>query len=238
MRKFVCLAFFLLQSFFVPSSSAALCSSGPLAGYLATGFSCTIGSLDFSEFKLLEQPTGALPFSSIVINPMTSAPNEFGLEFLVNQNAAAPSLFEQLIGYRVTGIGSSIDRNTLFFTGASATGDAAVSALEQKCLAGVFAGLDGVTGCTGTALDLAVLAIEGLPPDPPIFADFASVAFLTVVADIAVDAGETGTAALTSATNLFRTVGPAIAVSEPTSGALAALSLLLLWALRRRAASR
>ena len=237
MKKLICVTFLLLQSFFVSPSSAALCSSGPLASYLSAGFSCTIGSLDFSTFTVLEQPTATVPFTSLIINPITSAPNEFGLQFIVNQNASAGSSFEQLIAYRVGGIGSSINRNTLSFTGASATGDASVSALEQKCLDGVFAGLDGVSGCTGTALNLAVLALEGFPLDPPAFEDFSPVAFLSVVSDIAVDGGLAGAAALTSATNLFRTA-PAVAVPEPASGALVALSLTLLLAMRRRAASR
>src|SRR5689334_11107063 len=157
MKKYALAAFFLLQPLFAITSWALPCVSAPLTSYLTSGFSCNVGSLAFSDFLLVEQPTGSLPFPALVVNPVTSAPNEFGLEFNVSQTASAGQLFEQLIGYRVSGIGATaIDRNTLFFTGSSTTDDASVTALEQKCLAGQFT---GVVLCTGTPLNLAVINI-------------------------------------------------------------------------------
>jgi hypothetical protein len=207
--------------------------NAPLATYTAAGFSCSAGPLDFSSFVVLPGPAFAAEFPALSINPVTASPIEFGLEFVVNQSASLGEVFEQLIGYRVTGLGMSINRNTLFFTGSSTTDDAVVSALEQKCLAGAFSGPDGVTGCTGSALDQAVINILGIA-DPPISADFAPVAFLSVVSDIAVDAGALGTAALTSATNLFRVTAAPAQVAEPSSAMLATLAALLLFLVGRR----
>jgi hypothetical protein len=234
MKRFVCSTVFLLQFCFVSSAFAALCATGPLAGYLGVVFTCTFGSLQFSNFKVLQEPTGASAFPSLAINPVTTGPNEFGLQFVVNQTANAGQLFEELIGYRVTGLSSSINRNTLSFAGSNATVDGVVSALEQKCLDGIFSGADGVSGCTGTALNQAVLNIGGAA-DPPIFVDFPPVAFTSVVSDIAVDGGLDGTGALASATNLFRVVPAAPAVvDEPASSFLATTCLLLLLAMRRK----
>ena len=238
MKKLASIAFFLVQPLFATICWAAPCVSGPHAVFPASGFSCTVGSLEFSDFTVLEQPTTSLPFPVLTLNPVVGGPNEFGLEFRVDQSASANQLFEQLIGYRVAGLGpTTIDRNTLFFTGSSTLEDAAVSALEQKCIGGEFAGSDGVSGCTGSAFDLAVVNVLGTA-DPPISLDFSAVAFLSVVSDIAVDGGTSGAGALTSATNLFRASAavtpPPGSVNEPASLALCALALLLLSTVARR----
>jgi MYXO-CTERM domain-containing protein len=235
MRRLVVLAFVLLQWVFASSSFAAPCVSAPLSTYTAGGFSCSIGSLDFSSFNLVA--TIGDPFGSITINPVTVAPNQFGLQFVVNQTAATLDLFEQLIGYRVTGIGTLINRSSVFLTGSSTTGDAAVTAAEQLCLGGVFAAPDKVSGCTGTELVPSLAAIDTLG-----FLDsdqrdlLPGVSFLSVVSDIAVDGGTDGAGHLDSATNLFRAAAvPVAVVDEPSSGALALLAALLVFAKRRRA---
>jgi hypothetical protein len=233
MRKLVVFAFLLLQPFLAGPSSAAPCVSAPLATFTTPGFSCTVGTLDFSGFTILETPAAAQPFDAVSINPLTSAPNEFGLEFVVNQQASAGELFQQLIGYRVTGIGSLVDRSTLLFTGSSTTEDASVTALQQLCVEGIFAGADGVTGCTGSALNQSVIDFGGVA-DPPIFTDLGPAAFLGVVSDIAVDAGALGDAALTSASHLFRVTAAPAQIREPSPSMLVIIpALLLLLGVRR-----
>lgn len=231
MRKPWLAAFFVLQAFLALPAAALPCPSAPLATYATAGFSCTVGALDFSDFQLLAMPTGALPFPSLTLQPVADPGGDRGLAFVVNQNAAAGERFQQLIGYRVRGVGAAIVANTVALVGSASSGDGVVSALEQKCLEGAFLGPDGVTGCSGILFNQVVLDILGTA-DPPASLDFAPVAFLSVVSDIAVDGGLLGTAELLSVLNVFRPV------EEPAGSALAALGVLLLIVLRASGAPR
>ena len=224
MRKILLGLFFCLQGLLATESMAASCASSSLASYFGLGSGgCTIGSYLFSDFKFLEQPTGAMAFSAISVNPFASA-GSVGLDFAVDATAGPGELFENLISYRVTGIGSTLIGASLFFSGSGSSGDGVASVVENLCIAGLFLGMDGVSSCSGSAQNLIVVDVGG-SPDPLVSLAFAAVGSLAVVTDLAIDGGPDGTAQLGSASNRFFAGAPA-AAPEPGPIALLLAGLL------------
>ena len=231
MRKILLGLFLCLQGLMATESMAASCASSTLTSYIGLGSAgCTIGSYRFSDFKLLEQPTGAVPFSAISVNPFGSA-GSVGLDFGVDARVGPGSLLENLISYRVTGIGSTLIGASLFFSGSGSSGDGVASVVENLCVAGLFLGADGVSGCSGSAQNLIVVDVGG-SPDPLMSLAFAAVGSLAVVTDLAIDGGSDGTAQLGSASNRFLAGAPA-AAPEPGPIALLLAGLLAFAAFSR-----
>ncbi|MBI4527707.1 MAG: PEP-CTERM sorting domain-containing protein [Deltaproteobacteria bacterium] len=189
------------------SGSAALavvCVPDSLAGYIGLGAGgCTIGEALFVDFVSLPIPGAATQIQpqNITVTPLSS-PFNFGLEFGVNLTPGPGEFLDAVIGYAVSG--APFIGNTLSIAGASATGDGAVTTVEDKCLGGIF-DPTGPTGCSGVHNTLIVFAIEG-DADTLEQLAFAAVTGIGVVTDIGVDGGSAGTAALTSATNQFQIV--------------------------------
>lgn len=242
MKKILLALIFAVQSLIGTEVIAAplpLCVTGSLSSYTALGSGgCTIGSFQFSNFVLLPLITGATSFASLIIAPVTVGTSAVGLDFRVNATAGPNVFFDNLISYRVTGLGASINGASLFISGTSPIGDATATAVENLCLAGRFAGLDGVTGCTGMPVGPLVVTDFGgfadLPsvPDPTMSLDFPSASSLAVVTDIGLDGGIDGTGSdkLAFAGNRFF-VAPA-AVPEPASILLIVAGLLVLFGYR------
>lgn len=232
MKKILFTLIVALQSLLGAGAFAAPCPISTLAVYQALGSAgCTIGSFRFSNFGLLQQPTGSVPFSVVTVTPIA-----VGLDFSVNASAATGTLFEDLISYRVTGIGASLNGASLFLTGSSTTDDGAVTVVENLCIGGLFLGADGVSGCGGARRDLIVIDTFGFGADPPISLAFVSAASLAVVTDIAVDGGTAGLASLRgSASNRFA-VAAVNGVPEPGAFLLVMAGLLALFGSSSRAA--
>ncbi|MBI2876954.1 MAG: PEP-CTERM sorting domain-containing protein [Candidatus Tectomicrobia bacterium] len=187
------------------TASAAPCVPDTLAGYISLGATgCTIGDTSFFDFASLDVPTGATQVApeEITLNPL-NIPSLPGIEFQVNLAASPGQLWETLIHYTVSG--SFFAGNTLSMDGSSATGDAAVTVIEDKCLGGSFAPGEP-TGCTGLSANLIVFHNDS-EADTLEQLSFAPVSLISVVTDIAVDGGfdGSGSGALRSATNRFQT---------------------------------
>lgn len=227
MKKILFMLIVALQSLLCAGASASPCPISTLAVYQGLGSAgCTIGNFRFSNFGLLQQPKGSVPFTVVTVTPVS-----VGLDFGINASADAGTLFEDLISYRVTGIGASLNGASLFFTGSSATDDGAVTVVENLCVGGLFLGVDGVSGCSGARRDLIVVDF-GVGADPPISLAFASATSLAVVTDIAVDGGTVGQASLRgSASNRFA-VAAVNGVPEPAAFLLVIAGLFALFGFR------
>ena len=236
MKKFLFSLILVVQSLLGAQALAAPCTMSTLTAYVGLGSGgCTIGNFKFSDFGLLQQPTGSVRFSAVSVTPVAVGTTAVGLDFGVNASASAGMLFEDLISYRITGIGASLNGASLFFTGSSTTGDGAVTVVENLCIGGLFLGADGVSGCS-TPRDL-IVANSGGSADPPISLAFLPAALLAVVTDIAVDGGTGGFASLVSASNRFQ-IAAINAVPEPAGFLLVIAGLFGLWASRAARFSR
>ena len=234
MKKVLFTLILAVQSLLGAQVLAAPCTMSTLDAYFGLGSAgCTIGNFTFSNFGLLEQPTGSVPFTMVNVTPVAVGTTAVGLDFGVNASATPGTLFEDLISYRVTGIGASLNGASLFFTGSStdAGGNGAVTVVENLCIGSLFLGADGVSGCS-TPQNL-IVANSFNSADPPVSLTFLPVALLDVVTDIAIDGGSGGFASLGSASNRFQIAAiDAVPVPEPAAFLLVIAGLLALYGSR------
>ena len=226
MRRLLLGAVFVLA---IPNlGTASPCVPGTLANYIALGAGgCSVGGTTFFDFSANSLLQGATPIAAadIAVNPLASA---IGLAFGFNVNAGAGDLFDVLIGYGVNG--GSFETNSLYMTGSSVTPDGAITAIEDKCIGGTYAGNDPSTACSGTALFPPLIVFDiGVLADLSETALFAPSSFFDVFTEITIDGGLSGSATLNGAvTNQFGEV------PEPSAILLVGSGLFGLWARRRR----
>lgn len=216
MKKTLLLITFVLGLSY--SAFAGACVTATLAVYDATGFSCTIGDLTFSDFSYSSSGAILIPDTSVTVTPETTA-GETGFRF--NAPWFAPSdgsTLDSFINYTAAcDTACSIDDWVLAIAGVSAPGDAIVNVAEtaneltSSLSVGSSGGVNKLTD-SGT---------------------FAPVGSLTVGKDILIygGTGSTGLVAqVSSVTNLFSTTST---VPEP-SLAIVCLGLLGLVPVARR----
>lgn len=239
MQKFFLLMLLVVQSMLWSSeASAAPCTTNSLSAYSMLGATgCTIGLVTFSNFELRPPATNAINSLSITVTPVFVGGTIVGVTFGVSPTNSGGSYFDDLIGYRIAGMGSSLGGATVDFAGSSASGDAAASVAETLCLGGTF-GADGVSGCSSSnAVNLAVVDV-GFGPDPADSQLFSAVTALAVATDIVFDSGsgsvEGSSSTLTSATNLFNVVAAPRPLPEPSVPLLFAAAAFGLALARRR----
>jgi hypothetical protein len=195
----------------VPTSMSAApiaCPIDSLADY--TGLSpdgCFIGSAVLKDFAVSAGAT--IDPASVLVTPI-DAPSVFGLQFDVNEAAGPNDLLSLLLRYTVTQ--ALVTANRLTMTGAAATGDGVVTAVEDKCLGAPFAGDHPSSGCANQLTHIALVSeFDTIVPDP---ASFPVESFFDVFTEIVVDGGPAGSAELRGAvTNEFSTR----AASEPVT---------------------
>jgi hypothetical protein len=204
---------------FTPAATAAApvaCSAGTLSDYIALTEGCTVDAFLFDNFTLGQTlPTGA---TQILPDAVQVTPVASGLAFGVDVSADSGELLEIIFGYAVGH--PPIGGASLSMTGASATGDAAITAVKNFCDGGISDpfSVDACLGAGGNAL--TAIAIDGLSDLTASLDIFPFVSLLGVVDDIAVDGGLAGAGSLTgSVTNQFA------AVPEPASALLVATGI-------------
>jgi len=217
MRKLLLAA--ALMSMAPTGAAAAPCMPDPLSAYTAPGFSCEIGGATFSDFSLSTLDPFAMLIPDIQVSPFA-----LGLDFGIDVQALSGEVFDALIGYTLSG--PSIAANSLSMTGSAVDPGGSVSAIEEKCIGGTFAGDNPFTPCSGTTLfPPLVVADVGGGPGPPDQALFMPASFFDVFTQITID----GTFAPASLAGAVRNEFTAAAVPEPSalllvsSGVLAAL---------------
>ncbi len=197
-------------------SSAATCTSGTLASYLALGpGGCTIGNDVLSNFQTLAGQTGAseIANNAVVVTPGggTSTPS---LTFSTIQSVSTGGLVESIFTYQLSA--TSITSASLVLSNSSETVDGGVTDIVNFCAAGTF-GPDGVDGCTGTAGSL--LALDGTQNSDT--SPLGPVSFVSVTNDFTVSGGTAGSAAGGTFADSFT------ATPEPASLFMAALAILV-----------
>lgn len=248
MKKILPFLFVALQSIlWIPSASAADCVQGSLTSYTALGSTgCTIGGFTFSDFALLQRPTGASGFPSIVVVPIVMGTTIVGIDLVVGSPASSvvasrenPAVIinngrlDDVVAYRVTGTGPRLNGASLYLNGVETTGLASVTGVENLCLDGLFTGVDGVSNCSTGPSASVTLVVADETPDMAMFLPRTS---LAVVTDIGLDSGPTGddSGALTSASNRFTFAAAPGAIPEPAPVLLLTVGVFALLAVRRR----
>jgi hypothetical protein len=206
-----------------PHAISAPCVPGTLQDYINLGsIGCEIDGARVSDFEDFGSPNGGIPFdpTTIQVTPVDQL-TAASLVFTLNAAAANGDLLDSLYHFTVTALaGRAISGADSSLAGAAATGDGAVTLIQQMCLDAMFLPPFALF-CGGVEMDMILFAtafdnqladaVRFVPPPP-------GPAFVDVVVDFGVDAGLTGTATLQSATIRF---------STPASSALALLALAL-----------
>lgn len=214
MRRF----FYVSAAILVPTfcSAASTCTNGTLASYIALGSGgCTVGVDTLSGFQVASGITGATPISPADISISASASGlNLSLTISVDQTAGANTQLEALFSYQLSGGTFVGDSSTL--SGASETGDGAVTDIENICAGGMFApGMP--TGCTGVPASLTTL--DGVQNQNS--TNFPARSFFDVFTDLTLDGGLSGSASGATVTDTYS------GVPEPFSYSLTILGLAL-----------
>jgi len=211
-------------------ASAGPCLPDSLQGYVNLATPCSLGGADFGDFELLPGQNGATPIDPALIQVTPLVGLLVGFQFTVNQDAGADDLFESIFSY--TASVGTFSTAQLAMAGATATGDGAVTVVEDVCVGSVFG--PGISGCpAGARRTNIVFAIDG-DSDNSESAGFPPNTFLNVVNDLTVDGGLAGTASVASFTNLFAVAPAQTEVPEPATGLLLAAGLGAVWRRARR----
>ncbi len=212
-------------------SSAAPCSNGSLASYIALGAGgCTIGSNSLFGFQTVSGTAGAtaITTSALAITPFGGS-TSFGFTAGTTQTAEANVLLESIFTYQVSG--TSYTASSITLAGSSETMDGAVTDIQNYCAGGGF-GPNGVTGCA--ALTGALVTLDGIQQADS--ASFGAVGLLSITDDFTLDGGLGGSASGGNFTDQL-TAESVSAVPEPFGFSLMSLGLGLvvaLGALRRK----
>ncbi len=216
------------------------CPSATLSDYIALSASggCSIAGSILSDFTLLPIPTGAtqIPASQITVSPFVDASGPSTLDILLgfgfapSLTADPGALLDVVFGYNVT-TPAPVQFASLHLAGASATGDASVTALENLCLGSSFS-----LACPGiiTSVFDPGLGLDDLDETVGLLVPGT---LLGIVNDIGVGGGLTGSATLGGpVTNQFTTIAAPAAVPEPATGFLIAIGLgaVGVWRMRTR----
>jgi uncharacterized protein (TIGR03437 family) len=140
--------------------SAAPCVPGTLASYIALGAGgCTIGSNVLANFTQGSALNGAvnIPLAGLNVFPAGGASNP-GIVVTGNITAGNGQVFSALINYTIAG--STFTSDTVTLSNTTATGNGAVTDIQNFCLNGDFQAPSFASGCAageGSGSPLVVL---------------------------------------------------------------------------------
>src|ERR1700722_223978 len=210
MKKFLpILVIAILALIAVPAhADTTTCPSGAISLYLGPGFSCTTGSLTFSNFSFSSGGTNLITSTQVTVTPITSGPPngdgfDFNPDLLVN-NFGPPVSANQnedvKIFYTITSTSANITDLHLGFNGSFTPGGSA-EVTEAFCLNDPNTLMGGATSGTCSIINVT---------NPPTVSNntvtFAGVSVLSVSKDMQVTTGggaTGGEAAISDVSNTY-----------------------------------
>jgi hypothetical protein len=133
--QYVILAVSALGLSALPAAADSPCPSEALSLYLVSGFSCSVGDLDFSDFSYNTGGTNPIAASSVGVAPVTS-PDGPGLNFDPAAQISGSDLTQDIeVGFTVTATDGSLisDVYIAFGNVGPITGDGLATYNEQFC---------------------------------------------------------------------------------------------------------
>ena len=191
MRKLLLACGLLLVLPSVGRAAPIACVAGSLADYLALSDGCFLGSALADDFSPAPTLPGSTPIDPTAIT-VTPVPGSLAFDFGFSQSALAGEVFS--VAFRYSLDAPPQNENRLSITGAAASGDGVVTALEIKCVGGQFA-LPDPSGCSGSEVNL-IVGQDSIGPFANDKESFTFNSFFDVFAEITIDGGLFGTAAL------------------------------------------
>ena len=207
---------------------AAPCVIGSLESYVTGAVSCSVGTVDFTNFTIESGQSGATPIdpANVLITP-GGTPFQPLFLLTLNEAATAGELLELIFRVQAAGV---LTASSVALNSPVVTGDGAVTAILDVCAGGTFAG-PGPTGCSGPQGTALAAALEGFNDNSgPV--TFPPSSFFDIFYDVAIDGGLSGSASLASAS--LAVDANAADVPEPTALVLVSCGLAALGLRRRR----
>ncbi len=202
------------------ASAAPACVSGSLASYIALGSGgCMIGTnilSQFTESSFLAGATAIAP-GSLTVTPIGGTTNP-GITVTGTITANTGQTFDALLNYTIAG--NTFTSDTLTLANTSATGNGAVTDIQNFCQNGNFTPPAFVGGCPagmGPGSPLVVLGNGSAQANLSAFS-------VGVTHNFTVDSGGTGTASGISVTDQYAAIA---GTPEPATYVLTALGLAL-----------
>jgi len=178
------------------------CTSQQMSVYDASGFSCMLGGLTFSNFSFSDTnppPTDA----QVTVVPTTDSAGDVTLQFDGAFSAGAGSSMSVAISYLVMASSPVMTGEGIAMTGFSQSGNGSVDIGESICLGGMYS----AGKCGGSGVD-SIGVYDYSSTDNR---TYDSVAFspaqseIDVVKNIAINGGATGTRASATVSEVFNT---------------------------------
>jgi hypothetical protein len=222
MNKTLVLFAALVLAASIAVATPTFCTAETLDNYLATGFSCEIDNLLFSNFTYSDTANATSPIPSTAVNviPITT-PGDEGLEFTAGWSVSTPAEEDSVIGFIVSTVNDAdtIDSLDLEFNG-HYTGTGTSGVTENYCEGGLLTSCPTTVGQIAVTNPPTVLSITS--------EEFTPVNTLQVSKDIVVSSGSEGTASISDLNNTYGQV------PEPGTLGLLGGGLVALGLVRRR----
>jgi len=189
------------------STCGSNASQDTLNYYAASGFSCTLDGLTFSDFSYMAS-AGLPADSSIVVTPVNDG-TDIGFIFSGMFSSAAMEFSDALLSYTITAVpGQTMTGDTVTLNKASASGNGAFAAVGEGICTGVQ---NGAGACLPAGNAYSLLAFDsgsgggGMSSDSVSFATPATTQ--TVMKNIVTEGGLGGSASVTEIENTTQVPG-------------------------------
>jgi hypothetical protein len=189
----------------LPAAADTPCATAALSSYLVSGFTCSVGDLDFSDFSFNTGGTNPVTAAGVGVTPVTS-PDGPGLDFDPSGFVSGDGLSQDvMVGFTVTAApGVYIDDIYMGFGNVTTSGTGTALYTENFCggpedSCSLF--VEAPVTSDTNAVNLSSTDIGG------------PVSSLTITKDLTLQTGTSGLAATSSFLNEYSTVPEPRAVS-------------------------